>query len=1067
MKTRTALRIDHYIGTVLCWAMSLVVRAVGIMLRRDHRPPYTPKRILFIKLMGAGSVVQALPAMVGVRNHFPNAAVRMMCFPETVDLAKRLAFVEKTYTVNNTSVLTLASSCVKVLLALLRWRPDLAIDLEYHSKFSSLLSALTLAQNRGGLFDVSTRFRDYLYTHLVYANPRQHIADLYMQVARIFGVTFFPSLEESMRQLRISTEEEANLEVLLRSHDINPDVPLLVINPNAGDLCLERRWPIARFGEVASALVSSGKVILVGSPKERAYVESVLEAVPQPARSHVINTAGALSFGAWLALLRKASLVITNDSGPMHLAAAFGAPTVSLWGPGAPQHYEPRTSRHVAVWARLFCSPCLYVAETPPCRGDNACMEAISVHEVLTAAVTLCPSLATEIPPPSVSATPRDSLLGVLVRDLATSPKTPAPRKDLRSTFFNEHTVLRAALLVAIVFALIKWAGPALHLWPTRATVHYAQATATYDPQIPGQDYSADRLVDNSIADGLPNDAWVLPDGQLGSAQLTWDDPLRVSRIELLNTHAIGRTDQCSVSLDGHSLGVFPVNAYPFWTILDFEAASSPPVTSLKVQIVSTPFAHAGINEIRIWGYPANGHAVMLAKALILAGFLAAIFVFPRAVQAVKWSPKLVGLAVVAHLVIIGYIAARQTNCIKAAADLISPIADGFSESNVIRGAESFADLGFLKYAGLPDACYGNTWKEDGFPAYIAREGQKTDAGYLIPSARFPVSPDHYVYTHYPPGPEWIAGIITTLFGKKHFFLLRAFPVGFGLLAIAIFAVFLWRQVGPPMSVAVMAMLAATPMFTNMMHGLHYQGYAQSLLLVQIAVLGSFFAGAGTHRRRYLILLCLIAFAQGYMSFDYCFLVTFAAIPICCFAAPGPGKNGLARLAWAVAVAGLGFSAAHAVHFAQVAVYYGSFAKALEDFAGAGNLRLQSVPLLALASQYGWQLLYDGRFFYPFAQYVILAAPITFLLQAAARLAGADVPNLHRPRLMWRFCGVLSALLICSGWIAVMRQHASMHTHFLPRHFFLLYLCLVLFIVNGYTAPTARPRDKACEANQT
>ncbi|MCX5768974.1 MAG: glycosyltransferase family 9 protein [Candidatus Hydrogenedentes bacterium] len=1068
MKTRTALRIDHYVGTILCWAMSLAVRTVGILFRRNHRPPYAPERILFIKLMGAGSVVQALPAMAGLRNCFPDASIRMLCFPDTAGFAKRLAFLEKTYTVNNASVLALAASCFKVLLALLCWRPHLVIDLEYHSKFSSLLAALTMAQNRAGLFDVSTRFRDYLYTHLVYANPRQHIADLYIQVVRIFGVTSVPSLEESMSQLQITAHEEGALNTFLHAHEISPDTPLLVLNPNAGDLCLERRWPVDRFGQIAAALVSSGKVILVGSPKEQAYVESVRETVPDPARSHVINAAGALSYGAYLALLRKASLVITNDSGPMHFAAAFGTPTVSLWGPGAPQHYEPRTSKHVAVWARLFCSPCLYVAETPPCRGNNACMEAISVSDVLTAAKALCPGILTEVSAPPLSTPPPDRLLGVLMRDFDVSTRPQQQKKRFRARLFNQSTVLRIALLGGIVLALIKWAAPALHLLPMRAEIISARATASHDPQDPYQDYSAARLYDNSMEEGIPNDGWVLPRGRLGSAQLTWRHPLRVREVQLLNICAMGGSDKCSAALDGHSLGVFPVNLYPEWTRLIFDGEPSPPVTSLTIQVVSARFDYAGLNEVRVWGYPVEGRVILLAKALASAAVLALLFIFAPNVQArLPRCSMPVSIAIIIYLLILLYIIMQQIFYVKVLADSVSHIADGFSESNAVRGGESFADLGFFKYAGLPDICYGDTWKQEGFPVHIVINGRKTEGGYLIPSSKAPVTPDHYVYTHYPPGPEWITGLVTTLFGKRRFALLRAAPITFGLLAAAVFARFLWRQAGPGLSAAVMVLLAATPMFTNMMHGLHYQSYAQSLLLLQIAVLGSLFSDTQTRRPTRFILLFLLAFAQGYMSFDYCFLVTFAAVPVFCFAGSTcPVKKGVMRLGWAVAVAGAGFCLAHAVHFAQVAVYYGSLSEALDDFVGAAGYRIETTPLVTLADKYGRQFLYDGRFFYPFSLWVEAAALIVFAVEAAARAARADLPNRGGIPLVWRVGGVLSALFVCSGWIIVMRQHAMIHGHFLPRHFFLLYLCLILFVVNAYTAPHARKTGKACEVNQ-
>ena len=164
-------------------------------------------------------------------------------------------------------------------------------------------------------------------------------------------------------------------------------------------------------------MTNRGRVMLVGSPGERAYVESVRVHIPdESVRSKVLNLAGSLSFGAFLALLARASVVITNDSGPMQLAALLGAPVVSLWGPGTPATYEPRTPRHVAVRQDVFCSPCLYITRKPPCEGNNICMKWLGVQSVLSAVGELVPELAVEPEPDADRSVEADFLPGLVVR---------------------------------------------------------------------------------------------------------------------------------------------------------------------------------------------------------------------------------------------------------------------------------------------------------------------------------------------------------------------------------------------------------------------------------------------------------------------------------------------------------------------------------------------------------------------------------------------------------------------------------------------------------------------------
>ena len=393
MNVRFSRAIDRVVGTPLCWILNILTWSVGVVLRRRHAPPYAPERILVIKLMGVGSIVQALPLLDGLARRYPGAELRMLCFPETEIFAKRLHPVASVFTIDNRSLFTLARTSLTALVAIVRWRPDLVLDLEFHSKFSSLLTTITAAPNRGGLFDVTTAFRNRLHTHLVYANPRQHICDLYCHLGRAFGVESFKPLAECAGCIRLQHGEEDEASRFVAANAAGR--PVILVNANAGELCLERRWPSDKFAVLAAALVDSGTVMLVGSPAERDHVEEIRSLITDDAtRAKVLNAAGALSFGGYLALLKRAALMVTNDSGPMHLAAVLGAPVVSLWGPGESATYEPRTPRHVAVSEHVFCSPCLYITHEPPCAGENLCMTSMPVARVLDAARALVPSLS-------------------------------------------------------------------------------------------------------------------------------------------------------------------------------------------------------------------------------------------------------------------------------------------------------------------------------------------------------------------------------------------------------------------------------------------------------------------------------------------------------------------------------------------------------------------------------------------------------------------------------------------------------------------------------------------------
>jgi ADP-heptose:LPS heptosyltransferase len=174
---------------------------------------------------------------------------------------------------------------------------------------------------------------------------------------------------------------------------------LLLVNPNASDLCLERRWPGERFVEVLSQLLDQMEnlhVAFSGSPAERPYV-STLHFQLSRYGERVRNLAGELSLGGLLALLERTDCFLTNDSGPMHMGFALGLPTVALFGPGHPLHYAAHSepTKTVVLYESIICSPCLYHSDFPPCGGDNQCMKLVEPVSVVKACLALLLHLET------------------------------------------------------------------------------------------------------------------------------------------------------------------------------------------------------------------------------------------------------------------------------------------------------------------------------------------------------------------------------------------------------------------------------------------------------------------------------------------------------------------------------------------------------------------------------------------------------------------------------------------------------------------------------------------------
>jgi ADP-heptose:LPS heptosyltransferase len=162
--------------------------------------------------------------------------------------------------------------------------------------------------------------------------------------------------------------------------------PLVAVHVSGGRAI--KQWPVARFAEVARALVHGhgARILLTGTEADRALVEEARTALADVPGVHAL--AGALDLLALAGVLERCALVITGDTGPMHLAASVGAPIVAIFGPSSPDRYGPLAAHAQVVRIDLPCSPCNRVRKPPErCVGHTPdCLEGIDVARVLQAA---------------------------------------------------------------------------------------------------------------------------------------------------------------------------------------------------------------------------------------------------------------------------------------------------------------------------------------------------------------------------------------------------------------------------------------------------------------------------------------------------------------------------------------------------------------------------------------------------------------------------------------------------------------------------------------------------------
>ncbi len=378
--------IDHTVGRILCYGLFPFVRALGLLMQRDHDiRGDNVKCIAVAKYFGLGSIIHAMPMLRALRVKYPQARLIFITRKNNQSLFAHLSDVDEVLFVDDDSLPSLALSNIKLISRLIHRRVDLFLDLELFSAYGALVSLFSLARNRiGFLCGLDTDFKTLLYTHLMYFNMQMPIRACYLQLARLANIAcdassdlIAPIVDDTIRNdARVKLDS-----ILSTTEDARK---LLAINVNASELILERRWVLNRFETVARYFAQQRyHILFVGSSDEQPYVQSVVNRMSDIS-DWVHNVAGSFTLSEFFALLQECDALLTTDTGIMNFAYALDVPTVSLWGPCSSIQYHVDRDSTRAISKSVYCSPCVHRFYQPPCRGDNVCMTLIEVDEVVS-----------------------------------------------------------------------------------------------------------------------------------------------------------------------------------------------------------------------------------------------------------------------------------------------------------------------------------------------------------------------------------------------------------------------------------------------------------------------------------------------------------------------------------------------------------------------------------------------------------------------------------------------------------------------------------------------------------
>ena len=374
-------------------------------------------RILLIKPSALGDVVHTIPVLVKLRARYPRARIDWLITPENAEVVRSHPALSNVVLFSRRDFSRRghrwrASLAFFDLLKQIRGaKYDLVIDMhgQMRSAFFTLISgarvrigfdrpikrALTVSAEHDLRNIPSHGWRGaregswIAYTHRIPIPTLDvHAIDRYLWVAPLLGLDDDPP----DLTIHLSTETLRNAERLLEEHGVPASKPLVVLVP--GTIWETKHWTVEGFAGVARQFLHDGfAVALAGTTRDQHRCRQIAAAAPG-----TCDLSGKTTPADLAALIRRAEVAVTNDSGSMHLAVSLGKPMVSIFGPTNPVHIGPYQRPESVVRIDLPCSPCNY-RRLSQCPFDHACMKQVTAAMVVERARKILSTAKTVVDP--------------------------------------------------------------------------------------------------------------------------------------------------------------------------------------------------------------------------------------------------------------------------------------------------------------------------------------------------------------------------------------------------------------------------------------------------------------------------------------------------------------------------------------------------------------------------------------------------------------------------------------------------------------------------------------------
>jgi heptosyltransferase-2 len=340
------------------------------------------RRILILRNDRIGDVLLSTPVIKALRQKFPQAYISMLVAPVAKDIVEGNPYLDEVITYDKDIKHKKWMRTLKFAARLKKKKFDLAVNLHPTNRTNILIFLAGIPVRLG-----YNRKLGFLLTHRkehLKQEGLKHETEYNFDLLKVLDISGDPSDVF----MPIKTGSDLYADDLFRKEGIKPGDNLLAINPGAS--CPSKIWPVERFAEVCRKLADlyNFKILILAGPKDMVLANKIT--LYYGIKGKVINLAGKISLSQMASIIKRCSLFISNDSGPVHMASALGTPVISIFGrnqPGlSPKRWGPlgKTDKYLHK-KEAACIQCL----AHNCKKEFACLKAISVEDVISAAQSI------------------------------------------------------------------------------------------------------------------------------------------------------------------------------------------------------------------------------------------------------------------------------------------------------------------------------------------------------------------------------------------------------------------------------------------------------------------------------------------------------------------------------------------------------------------------------------------------------------------------------------------------------------------------------------------------------